>query len=251
MSQLSVCIDAVFAGMPLPEAIAAVKAAGIPAIEFWGWENKDIDLLADLCRQNNLTVAAMCTAAFDLVDPAKRPAYLDGLRRSIPMAQKLGCKTLITQVGAALPRPRAEQHDSIVAGLQACAPLLEAAGITLVIEPLNIRVDHAGYYLTGSDEAAEIIRQVGSPNVKMLFDVYHQQITEGDVIRHLRQHMDCIGHFHTAGNPGRNELYKGEVNYAAVFDAIQATGYTGYVGLEYTPTDAVEQGLGYAVQMMG
>mgnify|MGYP000668235660 CR=1 FL=1 len=75
------------------------------------------------------------------------------------------------------------QRKSLVEGLKACAPLLEKKGVTLVVEPLNLRVDHRGYFLSGSDEAAEIIKEVGSPNVKMLFDIYHQQITEGDLVR--------------------------------------------------------------------
>ena len=129
-------------------------------------------------------------------------------------------------------------------------PYLEKAGITLVVEPLNIRVDHKGYYLYSSDEAAEVIKEVDSSNVKMLFDIYHQQITEGDLIRRIREYIPYIGHFHSAGNPGRNELYDSEIDYKKVFQAIKETGYDGHIGLEYFPREDPAKGLEYAKQVI-
>ena len=121
--------------------------------------------------------------------------------------------------------------------------MLETAGRTLVIEPLNELVDHAGYYLIRSDEAFEIVEEVGSSNVKVVFDIYHQQISEGHLIRNIIQNIDKIGHFHAAGNPGRNELTRGEIHYPQVFEAIQSTNYEGYVGLEYWPVEPALEGL--------
>jgi hydroxypyruvate isomerase len=95
-------------------------------------------------------------------------------------------------------------------------------------------VNHKGYYLATSAEGFEVIREVGSPAVKLLFDIYHQQITEGNLIANIRAGIDLIGHFHTADNPGRNELGTGEINYRNVFKAIEETGYQGF-GLEYAP----------------
>jgi hydroxypyruvate isomerase len=100
-----------------------------------------------------------------------------------------------------------------------------------------------GYYLASSHQAAEILKTVGSPNVKMLFDVYHQQITEGNLIVNLKQYMPYIGHIHTADNPGRHEYGTGEINYSSVFKAIDEAGYGGYVGLEYGPTAATGRSL--------
>ena len=138
---------------------------------------------------------------------------------------------------------RQKQHDCLVEGLREAAPILENAGITLVIEPLNELIDHAGYYLIRSDEAFQIIDKVGSPNVKVVFDIYHQQISEGNVIRNLTRNIDSIAHFHAAGNPGRHELTVGELNYRAIFDAIAETSYNGFVGLEYWPVNEPEVGL--------
>ena len=147
-------------------------------------------------------------------------------------------KKLITQVGPDTGDARDRQHESIVKGLTAGAAILGSAGVTVMIEPLNTKVDHPGYYLTSSAEAFGIVRAVGSPNVKVVFDIYHQQISEGNIIPNIRKHSGLIGHFHAADNPGRTEPGTGELNYRKVFKAIEETGYSQYVGLEYRPSKA-------------
>lgn len=234
----SVCIDAVFEGIAFEPACEAVKAAGIPAVEFWGWWDKDLDALQAAQPASGLAISACCTKFISLVDPALRSNYIQGLTDSIAAAQRLGVTTLISQVGDFRPGvSRDDQRQSLVDGLREAAPLLEAAKITLVIEPLNELVDHAGYYLVRSDEAFQVVDEVGSPRVKVVFDIYHQQISEGNLIRNIVSNIDKIGHFHAAGNPGRNELQRGEIHYPHVFQAIQETGFQGYVGLEYWPLD--------------
>jgi len=135
---------------------------------------------------------------------------------------------------------RAEQHARIVAALKAAAPLAEAAGVQLVLEPLNILVNHKGYYLTTTTEAAEIITEVGSPNVHILYDVYHQQITEGNLIDTIRANIRLIGHIHVGDVPGRKQPGTGEINYKNVFQAIRDTGYAGFVVFECGLTEPVE-----------
>jgi len=240
----SVCIDAVFQKRPVEEAIAAVAESGIKAIEFWGWWDRDLSALTRAQKEHGLEISACCTRFVSLVDPRKRDEYLSGLKESLAVAHQIGTKILISQVGDFLPGvPRAVQHQCLVEGLREATPLLEATGITLVIEPLNELVDHAGYYLVRSDEAFDIINQVASPNVKVVYDIYHQQISEGNLIQNLTKNIDKIGHFHAAGNPGRNELTKGEIHYPQVFKAIREVGYTGYVGLEYWPLENAIDGL--------
>ncbi|KAA1258758.1 Hydroxypyruvate isomerase [Rubripirellula obstinata] len=242
--KLSVCIDAVFEGVAETEAIARVADAGIDAIEFWCWWEKDLDSMVAAAEKHSMTIAACCTKFVSLVDPELRPLYIAGLTQSIAAAKQIGCKTLISQVGDFLPgQSRQVQHQSLVDGLIEAAPLLEEAGITLVIEPLNDRVDHKGYYLVGSDEAFEIVGKVNSPNVKVVFDIYHQQISEGDVITRLTKNIDAIGHFHAAGNPGRNELDRGELNYSQIFEAIAQTGFQQHIGLEYWPIRDPDEGI--------
>ncbi|MFT5121584.1 MAG: hydroxypyruvate isomerase [Verrucomicrobiales bacterium] len=244
MLKPSVCIDAVFEGESVASAIKTVAQAGLPAIEFWGWWDRDLEVIQTARAENGLALSACCTKFISLVDPALRNDYIAGLAASIEAAGALGTKTLISQVGDfRVGVSRAEQHQSLLDGLKAAAPLLEQSGITLVIEPLNELVDHAGYYLVRSDEAFELVDEVGSPNVKVVYDIYHQQISEGHLIHTITTHIDRIGHFHAAGNPGRHELTRGEIHYPQVFQAIRETDYEGYVGLEYWPVDDPLAGL--------
>ena len=240
----SVCIDAVLGGMSYDEALQIVSEVGIGAFEFWGWWEKDIDELLAARDERELQIAACCTKFISLVDPVARADYLAGLKESIAAAGRIGCKTLISQVGDFRQGvPRDQQHESLVQGLKRAAPLLEDADLTLVIEPLNELVDHAGYYLIRSDEAFDIIDEVGSSHVKVVFDIYHQQISEGHLIHNITTNIEKIGHFHAAGNPGRHELSNGEIHYPCVFDAIRETNYRGFVGLEYWPLGDPQTGL--------
>jgi hydroxypyruvate isomerase len=150
----------------------------------------------------------------------------------------------------------AEGADNCVNGLKALASRAEAKGVTVCLEQLNTRDDshpmkgHPGYQGDDLDYCAEIVRRVGSPNVKLLFDIYHVQVMNGDVIRRLRQYRDLLGHVHTAGNPGRAELDdRQEINYPAVMKALLDVGYTGYVGQEFIPTRDPAQGLAEAVAL--
>lgn len=245
----SVCTDAVYAGRDLLTACREVLRLGFEAVEFWLPEGKDIDGLVALQEETGLKVALLCTDFIPLTDASCLAEYTRGLEKAVQTAKRLGCGVIVSQTGPELGFDRAVQHKNIVHALRSFAPMLEDNGITYVLEPLNVRVDHPGYYLRSSDECAEILDEVGSPAAKMLFDVYHQQITEGDIIRRIRQYAPYIGHFHAAGNPGRHELYSSELDYKTVFRAIEDTGYEGYVGLEYFPEDEPEKGLRYAMSI--
>ncbi len=149
-----------------------------------------------------------------------------------------------------------EGADNCVNSLKALASRAEARGVTICLEQLNTRDDthpmkgHPGYQGDDLDYCAEIVRRVGSPNVKLLFDIYHVQVMNGDVIRRLRQYRDLIGHVHTAGNPGRAELDdRQEINYPAVMKTLLEIGYTGYVGQEFIPTRDPARGLAEAVAL--
>jgi hydroxypyruvate isomerase len=231
--EFSVCIDAVFRGLDQDAALEGVKAAGFGYYEFWGWWNRDLDSLKAKADSLGLRCAAFCTRFISLTDPARREAYLEGLRESIGAAKKMGVRILISQVGEDTGAVRAFQHRSAAAGLRAAAPLLEESGITLVIEPLNGKIDHPGTFLESSDEGFELVEEAGSPMIKLLFDIYHQQITEGDIIRRIGANAGKIGHLHAAGNPGRRELYTGELSYPRIFRAAEEAGYRGVAGIEY------------------
>lgn len=235
--QLSPCIEMLFPEEDIPQRLRYVKELGFEGFEFWGWENKDIQELTRVSTELGLSVVAFSTVSVSLVDAKQRDRYVDGLRRSIEVARQLGCRHLITQVGAELTNvPREDQLLSLIDGLNASAPILESNRITLLVEPLNVLVDNKGYFLSRSAEAFDIIRAVSSPYIKVLYDVYHQQITEGNLIPTIRQNIDAIGHFHIADHPGRHEPGTGEINYKNVLRAIKNTGYDGWIGLEYRPS---------------
>lgn len=241
----SVCASAVFGNIPLAEAIRKIGRIGYSACEFWSWWDQDLDAVEAAVRETGIEVAAFCTKMIPLNDPARREDYLRGLTESIAVAKRLGCSRLISQIGQSVEgMNRQTQHDSVVEGLRACAPILEQENIDLVIEPLNTLVDHIGYYLDRSDEAFQIIREVNSPKVKVLFDIYHQQLTEGNLIANMTQNTGLIGHVHVSGVPGRHEpLKNSEVHYPTVLSALKNAGWHGYVGLEYFPTEDAEAGL--------
>jgi hydroxypyruvate isomerase len=240
----SVCIDALFNDRDFIESASKIKKSGINTIEFWTWWDRDIDNILTVKNRLGINILGFCTRFISLTDASKREEYIEGIKESINIAKKIDAKYIITQVGNELPgMSRGEQHNSIVEGLKFCVPLLEKSGITLIFEPLNTLVDHKNYYLYSSDEAFEICDKVGSQNIKVLFDIYHQQIMEGNLISRITKNIEKIGHFHAAGNPGRHELDKGEINYKEVFKAIDEAGYKGHIGLEYFPVEDVVLGL--------
>lgn len=238
MVSLSACIETVYPDPSYVRRMERVAEVRLTAIEFWGYGNKDIDAI-DKARQDlGLTVAACCPMLEKpMVQPGESRAFVDAIQRAVEVAHKLSCPVLIVTTGNELPDvPREDQHNAIVACLEAAAPVATDAGITLTVEPLNLLVDHAGYYLSTSAEGFDIIRQVASPAVKLLYDIYHQQITEGHLIPTITANIDLIGHFHSADTPGRHEFGVGEINYENVFRAIARTGWDGHIGLEYRPS---------------
>ena len=241
--KISICMDALYSDKDFVESLKEISLAGVKAFEFWRWWDKDLESIRQAKEGLDLTAAACCTHFISLVDMSKRTDYLQGLQDSILAAKQIGCKTLISQVGNDLGISRDAQNKCLIEGLKACVPLLEKEGIQLVFEPLNTLVDHHGYYLSSSEEAFEIADDVGSPHIKVLYDIYHQQIMEGNLIQRITDNIDKIGHFHAAGNPGRHELYYGEINYPEVFRAIDATAYKGFVGFEYFPIEEPLKGI--------
>lgn len=152
------------------------------------------------------------------------------------VANELGITNLIVVTGQErMDASREEQHNNIVTALKKAACVVEKENMNLVLEPLNVLINHKGYYLATSKEGFEIIKEVNSPKVKLLFDIYHQQITEGNLLSNILGNIDLIGHFHVADTNGRHEVGTGEINYKNIFKAIEKTNYDGFVGLEYSP----------------
>ncbi len=249
--KLCVPIPCFFGKMPFESAVEKVAAAGYSLAEIYSWKSLDLESAAAALDRCGVTLVSMCTSEFRLTDPSCRELWVEGVRESCTAAKILGALKMITQVGPDTGAGREEQHKSIVDGLKAGVPILEEAGVTVMIEPLNTQFNHPGYYLTSSAEAFDIVREAGSPNVKVVFDIYHQQISEGNIIPNVTNNLEHIAHLHAAGHPGRHELQFGENDYRNIFAAIDAAGYAGACGLEYKPLLDPEQSLLLARELYG
>ena len=171
-------------------------------------------------------------------DPDNHAMLLKELETAIPLAKKAGVKNLIAMFGNRNPSiDEGKAAENCVTGLSKIAPLAAENGITICVELLNSKVDHHGYQGDRTAFGAAVMKGIGSPNVKLLYDIYHMQIMEGDVIRTIRDNIAWIGHFHTGGVPGRHEINDTqELNYRAIATAIADLNYTGYVAHEFSPT---------------
>ena len=226
--------------LPFLERVRRAAALGFPAIEFWPWKNKDIKALAALCRDSQLQVAQFTAWGFrpGLNHPDNHGAFVQAVRDGCDVAKQLDCKLMTVVGGDDQPgMNQREMHDQIVRGLKQAAPIAEDHNVTLILEPMNIRVDHKGHCLYGSDPALAICRRVNSTHVKINWDLYHMQISEGDLCGHLQQGFaqKQIGYLQLADHPGRHEPGTGEVNYTRVLQEIARLGYRGFVGLECVP----------------
>ena len=233
--RLCVPIPCFFGDMDFCEGLRRVKALGYDAAETYNWKGLDFDAVRRTCEETGVELLSMCTSEFRMTDPTFRQAWLDGLEESCQAANRMGVKRLITQVGQDTGAPREQQHAAIVETLNLARPILEKSGVTIMLEPLNTLVNHPGYYLWSAVEGFEIIREVNHPLVKLVYDIYHQQVMEGNIIPNITKNLDCIAHLHSAGHPGRNELQYGENDYKVIFAAVDKAGYTGACGLEYRP----------------
>lgn len=232
-----------FGGDDFCEAIKKIGRLGFNAAETYDWKSLEPEKVRAACSESGVELISMCTSFFNMTEPEAAETWLDALKESCRAAKKLGVGRLITQVGADTGKERAFQHESIVKNLKAAESVLEYYGITLMIEPLNTLVDHKGYYLTSSAEAFDIIREAGGRFSKVVFDIYHQQISEGNIIPNIVNNLELIAHLHCAGHPGRHDLQLGENDYNVIFAAVDKAGYDGFCGLEYSPVGTAEESL--------
>lgn len=241
-------------GMPVGQAMGLLTRLGYEAFEMFDW--RDAAQLERFVAEKKKYPALACATLVankgveargcGLVNPREREGFLRELNLSIEAAKNVDCKRLVVLTGNELGGlPRAEQMANAVSVLREAAPILEKNGRTAVVEVLNTYVDHAGYFLYYVRDGAELVDRVGSPHVKILFDVYHVQIMEGNLINNIRSNIDRIGHFHVGDVPGRHEPGTGEINYRNVFKVIYDLGdrYQGFVAPEYSSLAPVQENL--------
>jgi hydroxypyruvate isomerase len=234
-TRFAVNVEMWFRELPFVDRIRAAADLGFPGIEFWELAGKDLEAIARVSRECGVEVTQFTAWGFTpgLNDPANHQSFLSALGTAVEAAEILGARKATVVGGDDQPgMSQREMHDAIVEGLKLGAPIVEAAELMLILEPMNIRVDHQGHCLYGSAPAIEICRRVGSPNVKLNWDLYHLQVTEGDLCGHLREGIEEIGYLQLADHPGRAEPGTGEVNYSRVLREAKALGYDDFVGLE-------------------
>jgi hydroxypyruvate isomerase len=177
--------------------------------------------------------------------PDRARAWRDECERALELGNRMEVRQVNSLAGVELAGVgREEQIACLVDNLKWAAPRLEAAGLPLMLEPLNT-YDNKGYLLGTSAEALAVLDRVGSPWVKLQYDVYHMQRMEGDLVNTMRTNIGRIGHLQIADNPGRHEPGTGEINYRFVLGALDQAGYQGYVGLEYAPSGSTEDSFGW------
>ena len=240
------CIDTLYTELPFYERFAAAKADGFDAVEFWDWRIHDLDNVAASARAAGILISGFNgDADYSLVDPDHYRPYLQELRKSIDAAKALGAPSVTIHSNALGEGGVVVNHykelsetvklTSMVKTLTAATKLAEENGIILNLEALNTFTDHVGNFLKETRVAAEVVRLIGSPNLRVLYDVYHMQISEGNLCWNIRQFGDTFGHVHIADVPGRHEPGTGEINYPAVLRELREMGYTSIVGCELFP----------------
>jgi hydroxypyruvate isomerase len=244
--EFGLCIEMVFAKDPFEMRVERAARAGFKNVEMWfvdGSFKGRPDELAKIAEDNDVLITNTVIGSPDgsvggaLTNPRDLDKWLERARMSIDFTVEAGIPSTIVCTGNEIPGLSDDQMEaSVLEGLEPTVEMAEGAGITLLLETLNTRHDHAGYWLTSSDRGAEICRKMDSKRMKMLFDCYHMQIMEGDLVNHIENNIDVIGHFHCAGVPGRHEPYIGEVNYPFVLQRLADLDYDGIFGLEYRPT---------------
>jgi len=220
--------------LPLDELCKAAADMGLKAIDLL--EEKDWETPAKFGLVCSMAYAEGGSIPEGLNNKANHDAIVKGLTDKIPKAAKLHLPNVITFFGNKRGMNDAVAIDNCVLGLNRLKSVAESEGVTICVELLNSKVDHKDYQGDRTAFGVEVVKRVNSPRIKLLYDIYHMQIMEGDIIRTIRDNHQFIGHYHTGGVPGRHELDDTqELNWASVCKAIVETGYQGYVAHEFVP----------------
>ncbi|GAC1697189.1 MAG: TIM barrel protein [Gemmatimonadaceae bacterium] len=226
-----------YSRIPFPEFARAARDMGLAGIDLLGSDQWEPTRDAGLVCSMGYPTKRRDFIATGFNDPAHHAMLLRELEQSIPLAAQYGVPNLIAMFGNREGRSDAAAIESCVSGLKKIAPLAEQHGVTICLELLNSKRNHRDYQGDHTDFGVKVMRGVGSPRVKLLYDIYHMQIMEGDVVQTIRDNLAFIGHFHTGGVPGRHELDDTqELNWRGIARAIADAGFTGYLAHEFTPT---------------
>jgi hydroxypyruvate isomerase len=253
MPRLAANLTLLFNEVDFLDRFALAAQAGFAGVEFlfpYAWPKQ---LLAERLREHGLQMVLHNLPAgnWDAGErgiaalPDRVGEFQDGVGRAIEYALALGCPQLNCLAGLAPPGAAPERlHATFVANLRYAADRLAAAGLRLLIEPINTR-DMPGFFLSRTAQAAAILAEVGAPNLYLQYDIYHAQRMEGELAATIERHLPAIGHMQLADNPGRHEPGTGEINFRYLFRRLDELGYAGWVGCEYRPRAGTVAGLAW------
>jgi len=230
----------------IDEKLETAARAGIQSVELIGeyaqWPDAEMARVKKMARSFGMGIDTLMGSPdwgkrpVSMVDPAHREAFLADVRNAIAVARKMEVPQILLMSGNAIPgRTHEEQYASLLEGAKRAGDLASEAKVTMIVEPLNSLINHKGFFLTTCTEGLKLIREVDNPHVRLLFDLYHEQVQQGNVIRTLTEAAPEVAVFHVADNPGRNDPGTGEMNYSNIYKAIQKTGFGGYLAMEYLP----------------
>jgi hydroxypyruvate isomerase len=257
MPRFSANLGFLWSDRPLLERIPAAAKAGFRAIEVhWPYEVSPVEVKV-ACALHGLTMLGLNTARGDVVKgdvglgalPGREADFAASVDQSVVYCVAAGFTAIHAMAGVVAPEHKNAAKAVFAKNLAAAADKAAVHGLTILLEPLNPR-DAPGYFYSTIEEAAEMVAIVGQPNVRIMFDCYHVGVTQGDILKRLERHLPLIGHVQIAAVPSRAEPDEGEIAYGAIFKALDALGYAGWIGCEYKPRASTDAGLAW-VQALG
>ncbi len=238
--RLSPCLEWIFAEPEdIGERIGEAGKDGMRQVEFWYWRRRDVSRMADALKTHGIGVSAVVVdPQADIADRGTHKEWLVNVKDSAQVAAYLGSPILVATAGKRLVGgpDDAEQLDVATEALRTAASIAAEEGVVMALEPLNERVDHPGTLLTSSLTALELVKQVGSPALGILLDIYHSHVMGEDVAAMVNELGRHIAHIQVADDPGRHEPGTGRIPWGAALMALDKAGYAGSLGLEYKPT---------------
>jgi 2-dehydrotetronate isomerase len=251
-SRFSANLGTLFTEYPLPEGVAAAKACGFDVVEFQFPYDHSIEELKAALDRSQVTLNNLNTPRGDISrdewghagQPGREEDFKRYFEQAFEYARALGAKVIHVMSGGCAPEDLRRSEETYVSNLRWAAGEIAGSGITIVLEPLN-SYDRPGNVVCKSDRIVELLGEIGEPGVKLMFDFYHIQVMEGDLIRRFRRHRPHIGHVQIANAPLRTAPDVGEINFAAVFEELAQSDYTGPIGLEYKPGGRTEDDFGW------
>jgi len=242
--KLSLCLEMLFTELPFADRIAVASRLGYDAIEFWDFRNKDLNEIAETAERHALTVAAMSGNRRNaLIDSDARAALVEEMEEVFEAANSVECRNIMMlsdvlgKNGSAATnsqRSPQEKLNAMVENLRMLAAHPQAADFTLLLEPLNTALDHRGCFLDRSAIGAQVVKDVNSANMKLLYDIYHMSMMNEDVLAEIEKSFDWIGYFHVADVPGRHQPGTGKIDFEKVNALLNKLRYDGFVGMEFS-----------------